>query len=48
MNFSINNYIDQHARVFNSMDISAVQKCLDLIAEGIKNFKEIIGKKLTN
>jgi D-sedoheptulose 7-phosphate isomerase len=42
MNFSIKNYIDQHGRVFNSMNIEAIQKSLDLITKTISNGKKII------
>ena len=42
MNFSINNYIDEHAAVFRSMDQSAIQKCLDLITMTVKNDKKIL------
>lgn len=42
MDFSINNYINQHAKAFSSIDILAVQKCLDLIINTISNGKKII------
>ena len=42
MEFSITNYIKQHARVFGSMDFSEIQKCLDLITKTIGDGKKII------
>lgn len=42
MKFTIENYISQHADVFNSINPIAVQKCLDLINETIGNDKKII------
>lgn len=42
MKFTIENYIAQHANVFNSMDLEAVQKCIDLITKTISNDKKII------
>lgn len=42
MKFTIENYISQHANVFKSMDLIAIQKCLDLITKTISNDKKII------
>ena len=42
MDFTIKNYISQHAKVFESMDLTAVQKCLDLVTKTIKDNKKII------
>ena len=42
MNFTIENYISQHAKVFESMDQTAVQKCLDLVSKTISDNKKII------
>ncbi len=42
MEFSINNYIEQHAKVFVSMDFSEIQKCLDLVTTTIDEGNKII------
>jgi D-sedoheptulose 7-phosphate isomerase len=42
MKFTIKNYIDQHSSVFNTMDILAIQKCLDLITKTINSGNKII------
>ena len=42
MRFSIENYISQHSNVFKSMDVAAIQKCLDLVNKTISSDKKII------
>jgi D-sedoheptulose 7-phosphate isomerase len=42
MKFSIDNYISEHARVFQSLDSLAMQRCLDLITKTIAEGKKII------
>lgn len=42
MEFSIRNYAEEHASVFNSMDLSKVQSAIDLVTNTIASEKKII------
>lgn len=42
MKFTIENYVSQHADIFKSLDLHAVQRCIDLITDTIGNNNKII------
>lgn len=42
MQFSINNYINEHAKIFAHMDQNKIQRCLDLVINTIKENKKIL------
>ncbi len=42
MDFSIDNYINEQARVFNLIDKVATKKCLDLVSDTISKDRKII------
>ncbi len=42
MKFTIENYASQHANIFKTLDLDAVQRCIDLITDTIGNNKKII------
>ena len=42
MEFTIQNYINEHSKIFAKMDKDAIQKCLDLIERTINNDKKIL------
>lgn len=42
MEFTIQNYISEHSKIFAKMDKDAIQRCLDLMEETINNGKKIL------
>lgn len=40
--FKVKNYINEHSKIFSSMDSMAIERCLTLVQETIENNKKIL------